>query len=306
MAKTREWLELLPGDFDHDIYVNHPENRDLAGFDKEAARSHYQTFGADEGRVCCKVTGRQSFIALVPPSLSILEIGPFFTPAFKRPGADVYYLDVLSTEALKMRAATITGAHADAIPEIDYVWNGQPYADFIDRKFSIVYSSHNIEHQPCLITHLHNLGNVLTENGAVFLAIPDRRYCFDHFLGDTQLSEVIEAWVGKRCRPSIKDVLDHRFFTVHNDPDRHWRGDYGVNPRTLPFSGDRSKLFLAELKRLSETDSYSDVHVWKFTPAVFRTLIDNLFALKIIDLRIKRIYQTIKGSNEFYAVLAKG
>lgn len=301
----RQWLEHLPRDFDYNIYVNHPQNRDLARFDVAAAQQHYEIHGAVEGRVCSRVTGRQTFVDLIPLDVPILEIGPFFTPTFKRPGADVYYLDVLSCEALKNRAASIAGARVEAIPEIDYIWEGQPYADFVNRKFPIVYSSHNIEHQPCLVTHLLNLESIMVDNGAIFLVVPDKRYCFDHFLCETQLSEVVDALINKRDKPLPKDIFDHRFFTTHNDPVRHWRGDHGDNPCTLPFSGERSKLFLAELRRLSQADSYSDVHVWKFTPQVFRLLIDNLCSLGMIGLRIERIYQTVNNSNEFYAVLVK-
>lgn len=298
-----DWENRLPVEFDHATYVNHPRNKDLSAFDEERARRHYEAWGLSEGRICSTVKTRQDFIDLVPTELPILEIGPFFSPAFRRPDANVYYLDCLSTESMKKRAEAIEGATIDSIPEIDYVWSGQRYSELIARKFSAVYSAHNIEHQPCLITHLRDLESVLAEEGAVFLAVPDKRYCFDHFFPETSLPDVIEAWVGGTRRHRLKDVLDHRFFPAHNDPVRHWRGDHGANLGLVPLEGRKNVSFLAALERLRSSDEYADVHAWKFTPVVFKVLFDNLYYLKLTELGVARIYPTVKNSNEFYVVL---
>jgi len=281
-------------------------NADLAAFETAPARNHYLTHGRAEGRICSTVRNRGDFIALVPVGLPILEIGPFFTPAFRRPGANVYYLDCLSTAALKQRAAAIGGASVDGIPEIDYVWSGQPYADLIDRKFSVIFSSHNIEHQPCLVSHLHELESALEEDGAVFLVIPDKRYCFDHFFPEASLPEIAEAWLTGRTRHRAKDVLEHHFYVTHNDPVRHWQGDHGANPAHAPLGSGRNRAFLAELEKLRASDEYMDVHAWKFTPGGFRMRIGDLRNLNLTRFEIARVYPTVRNSNEFYAVLTMG
>lgn len=306
VTHPEDWGSRLPLEFDHETYVNHPGSRDLARFDEGKARLHYRNYGMAEGRICSEVKDRKDFIRLVPAELPILEIGPFFSPAFRRPKANVYYIDCLSTESMKKRAEKLKGAAVDAIPEIDYVWSGQRYADLIGRKFSAVYSSHNIEHQPCLVTHLHDLESVLEEEGAVFLAVPDKRYCFDHFFSETNLADVVEAWAEGKRRHRLKDILEHRFFAAHNEPARHWRGDHGVNQGLLPLDERRNASFMAELERLRTSDEYTDVHAWKFTPATFRALIDNLYSLKLTRLRIARVYPTVRNSNEFYAVMVFG
>jgi len=306
MAHAGDWENRLPLEFDHGVYVNHAGSRDLAGFDEGKARLHYKNHGMAEGRICSEVKGRKSFIGLVPARQPILEIGPFFNPAFRRPEANVSYLDCLSREAMKKRAGKLKGAAIDNIPEIDYVWSGQRYAELIGRKFSAIYSSHNIEHQPCLVTHLHDLESVLENEGAVFLAVPDKRYCFDHFFPETNLADVVEAWAEKKRRHRLKDILEHRFFAAHNESARHWRGDHGVNQGLFPLDDKRKVSFAAELERLRCADEYTDVHAWKFTPATFRALFGNLYSLKLTRLRIARVYPTVKNSNEFYAVLAFG
>jgi len=302
----REWKNRLPLEFDHAIYVNHPGNRDLVSFDEARSRHHYKNCGMAEGRICSDVKCRRDFVGLVPAGSAILEIGPFFSPAFTRPEANVFYLDVLSTEAMKKRAATINGARIDSIPEIDFVWQGERYTDCINRKFSVIYSSHNIEHQPCLVTYMHNLESVLEEDGAVFLAVPDKRYCFDHFFPETSLVDVIQAWIEKRKRHALKDVLEHRFFFAHNDPVRHWQGDHGVNRAILPLQTEQATSFLAELERVISSDDYADVHAWKFTPSTFHAVLENLFNLKFVNLKVTRLYKTVQNSNEFYVVLVRG
>lgn len=301
-----DWGGQLPREFDHDIYVSRAGSEDLAKFDERAARLHYKKYGMAEGRVCSEVKGRKNFIGLVPAGLPILEIGPFFSPAFRRPAANVYYLDCLSAESMRKRAEKLKGAAIGDIPEIDYVWSGQRYAELVGRKFPAVYSSHNIEHQPCLVTHLHDLESVLEEEGAIFLAIPDKRYCFDHFFPETNIVDVVEAWMEGKRRHRAKDILEHRFFAAHNEPARHWRGDHGVNQGLSLLEGGRNASFLAELERLRCSDEYTDVHAWKFTPAIFRMLFDNLYSLKLTRLRIARVYPTVRNSNEFYAVLVFG
>lgn len=303
IAHSGDWENRLPLEFDHEVYVNHAGSRDIAKFDEMAAQLHYRNHGMLEGRVCNEVSDRINFIGLIPPERPILEIGPFFSPAFKRPAANVYYLDSLSTESMKKRAEKIKEAAIDNIPEIDYVWSGQRYADLIGRKFSAIYSSHNIEHQPCLVTHLHDLESVLSKEGAVFLAIPDKRYCFDHFFPETNLADIVDAWAEGKRRHRMKDILEHRFFAAHNEPARHWRGDHGVNRGLFPLGDGQNASFIAELERLRSSDEYTDTHAWKFTPATFRMLLGNLFSLKLTRLRIARIYPTVKNGNEFYAVL---
>jgi predicted SAM-dependent methyltransferase len=306
IVHPEDWGNRLPLEFDHEVYVNHPGSRDLARFDEERALLHYKSHGMAEGRICSEVKSKKDFISLVPAELPILEIGPFFSPAFRRPKANVYYVDCLSTESMRKRAEKLKGGAINDIPEIDYVWKGQRYADLIGRKFSAIYSSHNIEHQPCLVTHLRDLESVLEEEGAVFLAVPDKRYCFDHFFPETNLADVVEAWAEGKRRHRLKDVLEHRFFAAHNEPVRHWRGDHGEHQGLLPLDDRRNALFMAELERLRSSDEYTDVHAWKFTPATFRTLIENLYSLELTRLRIARVYPTVKNSNEFYAVMVFG
>lgn len=296
----------LPPEFDYKIYVNSPENSDISCFDEKTAVSHYSSFGQAEGRVCNQIKSRMDFVKFIPVRQPLLEIGPFFSPSFVKAEANVYYLDCLSREEMGLRAKHVNDAAIESIPEIDYVWSGQSYAELIKRKFSNVYSAHNIEHQPCLITHIKNIESVLNVDGLVFFTVPDKRYCFDHFLAETTLADVVDAWKMGVRRHRLKDVLEHQFFPAHNDPVRHWKGDHGHNRPGSPLEGGLQHQFLEQVNKYYNETEYIDVHAWKFSPPSFRTLFNDLYDLNIIDLQILRLYPTIKNSNEFYVVLNRG
>jgi hypothetical protein len=49
---------------------------------------------------------------------------------------------------------------------------------------------------------------------------------------------------------------------------------------------------------------YVDVHARQFTPPSFDQILTLLVRMRQIRLRPLRIYQTVRGSNEFLAILA--
>ncbi len=50
---------------------------------------------------------------------------------------------------------------------------------------------------------------------------------------------------------------------------------------------------------------YIDVHAWQFTPKLFRTLLGQLRDLAFVNLEVERIYHTLCGRIEFFAILTK-
>lgn len=212
-----------------------------------------------------------------------LEIGPFDCPVLT--GDHVEYCDILDQDGLRARAVE-HGRNPDGCPYIHHVGS----LSGIDRRFRAVFSSHAIEHQPDLIAHLEEVDRLLEPGGAYFLIIPDKRYCFDHFLPATTLSEV-RAAIG-RSRPTKKAVREHSLRTGHNRAILHWLGVHG---KPTP-DHDR---FTREMKAF-ESGEYVDVHQWMFTPASFEQLMDGL------GLFEATVYDTAFGSLEFMAVLRRG
>jgi hypothetical protein len=282
----------FPLEFDPSIYRE--RYMDLGRLSDDELAAHFAEHGVNEGRCASAIEGRTDFFSLISASLNTLEIGPFNNPSMT--GSRVKYFDTLSTDDLKKRAQEI-GIDHSTIPEIDWI---DPDGDLtvVEELFDCCVSSHAIEHQPDLVRHLINVAGLLSLGGRYFLAVPDRRYTFDHFLKDSNIAEVIEAHSEGRHRHTLQSVIEHRALTTHNDPAAHWNGTHGDNEI------DVLKIQSA-IREFEEAIGYLDVHAWIFTPSSFRSIINSLLSLGLTQLSVERVYPTLRGSNEFYAILIK-
>lgn len=269
----------------------------LASFSAEK-REHCRVGDLADGRLPSAYALRENFVSLIPHDASVLEIGPFTKPMLT--GPNVKYLDVMDKAGLIDRAKLV-GVEYDQTPTIHYVSSAdQPIR--IEEKFSAVVSSHCIEHQPDLVYHLNEVERLLDREGAYYAIIPDKRYCFDHFLPESSVADVLEANIEIRRVHQAGSVIEHRALTTHNDPVRHWRGDHG-----LPFAISRDLSRLADaLSEIKQSQGrYIDVRAWQFTPESFRTICQTLFDLGLTRLVPVAVFGTPRDRFEFTAVLAR-
>lgn len=140
-------------------------------------------------------------------------------------------------------------------------------------------------------------------SGLLFFTISDRRYCFDHYLLDTNFANVFGVYYEQRRRHTAASIFDHRMLTTHNEASRHWAGDHGPPPLSSPLSEERFAIVHETVRRIEASPGYIDTHAWQFMPHSFRVLIDTLSLSATIPFRVARVFPTIKGSNEFYTVL---
>ncbi len=266
----------------------------LGKLDDEAAIAHYRAHGRDKGVVASPLALRENLLLFIEDDVSLLEIGPFFRP-LKR-GPKVEYLDVLDAAQLRARAIA-GGSDPSGVPElIHHVGD----LDVVDRTYDAVLSSHAIEHQPDLVRHLQQIERILNPGGGYFLVIPDKRFCFDHFIGESTIADVLQAHQEQRRTHNLKHVIEHRALTVHNDQRRHWLGDHGNPDR------DRAARVKRALDEYAAADGgYIDVHAWYFTPPGFRSIVETLHKLGLIGLEIAGLYHTARDRNEFCAILKK-
>lgn len=236
--------------------------------------------------------------ARIGPDDTVLEIGPFTRPQVR--GPNVRYFDVLDREALIARAKRV-GYPVGTPVDIDFV---SPEADLsiVTGEYDYVISSHCIEHQPDLVAHLQKVGRLLKRGGAYLAMIPDKRYCFDHFLPASSVDAVLEAHREGRTRHTLENVLNHRARTTHNDADRHWAGDHG-KPRSLAEFQAIEAETIAEFE--AKKGEYIDTHAWQFTPQSFKSIIDELHRSGLSPLQTVSIAETAKNTFEFGAVLGK-
>jgi hypothetical protein len=298
----------FPDDFDLLIYKNN--NSDLLSLTDDQIIGHYKKYGMNEGRICNEVTSRHKLVTYIQKnkedykdnykSLTCLEIGPFNCPVLT--GKNIKYFEVLDKDELKCRAISLN-RNPDTIPDIDYI-DKDGNLQTIKEKFELVLSCHSIEHQIDFIKHLNDVSNLLNENGLYVVILPDKRYCFDHFIRETTIADILYIHNlddNLKRNHSLKSVIEHRALTCHNNSIRHWNNDHG----TLEIKVDKITEAINEYNTGLKNNKYIDVHSLQFTPTSFSTIISLLYELKYIDFKVKKIYPTVKNSVEFFVILEK-
>ncbi len=230
-----------------------------------------------------------------------LEIGPYFHPVVT--GENVRYFDVFNTEELRRNAAADPDPQVtpDTIPEMHY---SDKNADLsvIPERFAEAFSSHCIEHQPDFIAHLEQVHDLLEPGGRYVVLVPDKRFCFNHFVPASTVGDILQAHLEKRTRHTLAAVVDHFAGSTHNDPKRHWEGDHADEDY---WSGYTARLQHAlELYDAADGD-YIDLHAWYFTPDSFAHICETLHETGKIRLRLECVGDTRVYGLEFGAIFRR-
>jgi hypothetical protein len=94
--------------------------------------------------------------------------------------------------------------------------------------------------------------------------------------------------------------------TVVNDAVQHWSG---IEVPLVPASDkgylQRIVSTINEFEANQRSKSYLDVHNYQFIPSSMDRIVETLYALGLIRLRVHRVYETVKDQLEFYIVLRK-
>ena len=284
----------LPPDFDPAFY--RAANPDLDFTDDAAAVDHYEQHGRREGRVGSPMACRDGLVARIDTARPTLEIGPFCRPLVR--GEGVRYLDRLDAAGLRARAIELGMDPAGCPERIDFVGG---LGEVEPERFEAVVASHSIEHQPDLVRHLEEVARVLTANGRYYLVVPDKRFCFDHFLAESTIADVLDAFEEERTVHRLGSVVEHVALVTHNDPARHWRGDHGGIG-----DGERRRRAAEAIDTYRRSaGGYLDVHAWQFTPAAFRDAMTTLAGLGLSAFEVEAVYDPPRDSAEFCAVLRR-
>lgn len=292
MSHAESLTDRFPAAFDAEFYKS--TYADLRAVSAADAEAHYFAHGRREGRVASLAAVRAGLIAAIPTESHALEIGPFFSPCLH--GANVRYFDVQDAAGLRARAHAL-GHASEHVPKVIHYVSADGDLSVVERQFDVVLSCHSVEHTTDLVKHLGDVQALLRPGGAYALIVPDRRFCFDALLPESTIADVLEAYIERRRRHRISDVIAHLTLTTHNDPIRHWAGDHAD-------AGDVAARATKALEVLHQHgDRYIDVHAWRFTPDSFRAVCETLYAMGLSGLRPARVYDTPHDMIEFCAVL---
>lgn len=236
----------------------------------------------------------------------ILELGPSYSPiAPKSAGWRTHVVDHDSQQALREKYAP-AGVDIEAIEEVDTVWRGQPLDGALPAAllgtFDLILASHVIEHLPDFIGFLGAAERVLQREGAIALAVPDRRYCFDFFKPITLTGDLLEAHAARRVRHARRTAWNQLAYSVQEGGAGAWGNQTLHDLRfAAPFAAAATA---AAAYRDDDTAAYDDCHAWHFTPAAFRLAFLELGHLGAIDWHIEAL--EAPWGTEFFALLRRG
>ena len=154
--------------------------------------------------------------------LAGMEIGALCYPTVKKNEGNIKFLDRQpKAEILKVLGAAYPDAE-NTFVDVDIVSYDRPLNEVLaGYKFDYIIGNHLLEHIPDFIGFFKTLYDVLNDNGRIFLAIPDRRFTFDHNRTDTLCGHFIREYESSRSIDCTEHFLDAM---IYNDlqPDVTW------------------------------------------------------------------------------------
>ena len=230
-----------------------------------------------------------------------VEIGPSHSPvAPKKEGYKVHIIDHMSREQL---IAKYKDHHVNLenIEEVDFVWRGENYSELTgkDKYYDWIIASHVIEHTPDFLGFLNDCDTILKEDGVISLAVPDKRYCFDHYRPITGISQIIDSHFQKTIIHTPGTVAEYYLNVVSKAGNIAWDSSATGRYNFVHSLEDA----LQGMKSALNENAYLDVHAWCFVPHSFRLIVHDLFRLGLIPFQEVGFFQT-EGC-EFYVTLGR-
>lgn len=293
----------FPLEFEPSIFRTN--NDKFAQISDEELFNQFRNNEIEIGSIFNKVVNRKKFSEIFN-SLdgNKLEIGPFNNPILEQSEKN-FFSDILTKDEI-ISQAKLNRLNTKSVPNIDYITKEKSLEKVVppNLKFVGVISCQNIEHYPCLISHIKSIEAILEGGGFYFISVPDKRFSSDYFQQESNIIDIVSAYVSDDKSLKIKNIIEGLNFVTHNIPHKHWIGDHGENPYEN-LNKTSLESMLLDIKDRQKNNEKLDYHSWRFTPNSFRILINKLNDLEITNLQLKRLYPTIKGSSEFFVILEK-
>ena len=247
---------------------------------------------------------RERLLEGLSKSSKIVEIGPSYSPlAAKSDGWNVFTIDHADQSGLVEKYAQDKTVDISRIEPVDYVWQSGTLADAVPKPehgtFDAFIASHVIEHTTDVVGFLLSAQSLVRPGGAIILAVPDKRKCFDWFRPLSSTGDALVAHREQRSRHTAKTHFDYAAFMIMKGQQAGWTIDFTAPP--VPVYTFRQTIDFPE--RASSPD-YVDAHQWVFVPASFELIILELVELGLLDLRIEKVEEHI--GTEFFAWLRRG
>jgi SAM-dependent methyltransferase len=185
------------------------------------------------------------------------------------------------------------------IVSVDVVWGSQTLLQAVGRRVDYVIASHVAEHVPDLVGWLGEIAEVLRPGGTLRLTIPDKRFTFDIDRRETELADVLAAYVVKTRSPLSRAIIDQVLQCTAVDLQAVWDGRYQPEKRTYDLAWA-----ITVARDAHENGVYHDVHCWVFTPAGFCRLLERLASEGLVQYRCDAFYDTERYQLDFTVVMS--
>jgi hypothetical protein len=230
----------------------------------------------------------------------LLEIGAMDSPTLPEFEPPVRYLDWFSRDELIELHGDNERRRPERIVEVDYTVKRVDFSSAVSDRFELAIANHVIEHVPDAIRWLQEIDKLTTDDGALFLSVPDRRYTFDYLRPESTLPDLLRA---HDLRLEVADYYQVLSSVLYHRPVRAadaWSGRLREKLGQARFSVPEA------MRRAREMSSdYSGVHCHVFTRASFERLFDELAESGLISWRISAVDDVARDSNEFHVLLRK-
>jgi predicted SAM-dependent methyltransferase len=253
------------------------------------------------------MTRNERLLGPVDRSMRIIEIGPSFSPiAAKADGWNVCSIDHLPRAELVAKYTGHAGVDVSRIEEVDFVWTDGPLSSAappaLRGTFQALIASHVIEHSPDLLAFLDSAAELLTRDGVVALAVPDKRYCFDYFKPLSLTGDVLAAHDPSRSRHTIENAFNEVAYAAAVNGSIAWT-QAPIEELDLLHSLAQARDFFNALASAND-GQYHDMHAWRFTPSSFALIMLELAWLGKTDWYVEDV--TAANGCEFLTWLRRG
>ena len=246
-------------------------------------------------------------LAHIDPTKDVgLEIGALCNPIVEPTEGEIKFVDYLNTEQLQKRYENDPDTEPSQVVDVDYVWTDNTLREALgsDLYFDYIIASHVIEHVPDMITWLYQIAEVLKPGGILSLAIPDKRYIFDCLRQTSTTADLVDAFLRKVQRPTVRQVFDFISNYAEIDVQKALAGDaQGTVLRVT--NPDLQHAYRVCRDQVTKKGLYSEAHCGVFTPQSFLAILSDLIALELVDFRLLSFQQFPATQVEFFVTLER-
>lgn len=235
--------------------------------------------------------------------IKILELGAMDMPVFYPDEANIEFLDYFSDAefALLSQEGKLSRPLENLVP-VEHVAKNRYFAANISKRYDLIIAAHVVEHIPDPITWLNELSQLLTPNGAIFLAIPDRRYTFDFMRKETSPIELLRQYNRKSDHPDIYAIADFLYYKRNIRAADVWGPSPELDKLTQTQTYNLPEAMKAAISATTHQDSHINVHCSVFSAPTFKGVWQGISEMGLLPLDLQEVAEVGRDGNEFWTL----